>query len=317
MTSPITIPAALGLALFTAGYFLPLVKSLSAARKISWTAAILATVTTVVITGHVSSLTSMLCIVAILLISMKVIVFNETYRGKPGLTFAQWTAFALGWFGMRPRLFESLPGDPIPASKIFRKGVIGVVAGIIVLHISILLELTVFDWISDALILVGLSLVLHFGLLNIWTAGWRLAGVNVEELFRSPHQSRSLKEFWGRRWNVAFSEMTALIAFRPLKRKYGKLPSLIVAFLMSGLLHEIAISVPIRDAYGLPLCYFIIHALLMVLEASVNTIKGIVSHAVYSRIWVWLSIIAPLPLLFPRAFIVEVLPIRDMIVLFH
>src|SRR2546428_52188 len=63
--------------------------------------------------------------------------------------------------------------------------------------------------VATALLLTGLSLVLHFGLFTIAAGAWRALGVDVGPLFLAPLQSRSLREFWGRRWNLAFSEMTA------------------------------------------------------------------------------------------------------------
>jgi D-alanyl-lipoteichoic acid acyltransferase DltB (MBOAT superfamily) len=162
--------------------------------------------------------------------------------------------------------------------------------------------------------LAGLSLILHFGILNLSTALWRRLGVDVSELFRSPYKARSLKEFWGKRWNLAFSEMTALIAYRPLKYKIGAENAVIISFLVSGLLHEIAISFPVSSGYGLPLLYFIIHAVAMQLEAKSLFVKRLLSHRLLSHIWVLSLLVIPMPILFHRAFVSEVLiPLREML----
>jgi len=83
-------------------------------------------------------------------------------------------------------------------------------------------------------------------------------------------RARSLNEFWGRRWNLAFSEMTALAVYRPLASRLGKGPATFVAFLFSGLLHELAISLPARAGYGLPTLYFAWHGGLVLIERSLE-----------------------------------------------
>src|SRR5690606_37647104 len=96
------------------------------------------------------------------------------------------------------------------------------------------------------------------GLLSISAGMWRLSGVNTDHLFKTPVKAKSLTEFWSKRWNLAFSEMTSVAVFRPLKGKVGNTAALMTAFVFSGLLHELAISVPVNSGYGLPLLYFVI-----------------------------------------------------------
>src|SRR5437763_446358 len=136
--------------------------------------------------------------------------------------------------------------------------------------------------------------MLHFGAFNILAGLWRLAGVDCRPLFRAPLVSRSLAEFWGRRWNLAFSEMTALGVYRPLAGVLGRGPATIGAFLCSGLLHELAISVPVKAGFGLPLGYFALHGTLVLLERRLEPARrGWLSHA-----WVLAWLALPLPALF-------------------
>jgi D-alanyl-lipoteichoic acid acyltransferase DltB (MBOAT superfamily) len=133
-------------------------------------------------------------------------------------------------------------------------------------------------------------------------------------LFRSPYKAKSLKEFWGKRWNIAFSEMTAIVVYKPLKIKYGIPIALTASFLFSGLLHEIAISFPVNTGYGLPLLYFVLHGLAMYTEGKISLVKEIISHSVLSHVWVFAWLILPMPLLFHHTFIVEIVePLRDFI----
>ena len=85
-----------------------------------------------------------------------------------------------------------------------------------------------------------------------------------------PFDRQTSREFWGRRWNAAFSEMTAIAIYQPLVRVAGRGPALAASFLGSGLLHELAISVPVRAGYGLPMAYFMLQGVLMTLVPDAN-----------------------------------------------
>ena len=67
-------------------------------------------------------------------------------------------------------------------------------------------------------LMVGLSLVVHFGVLTFAAALLQGLGFRARVLFDAPLTSRSLQEFWAQRWNRGFAEMTALCVQRPLAR---------------------------------------------------------------------------------------------------
>jgi len=158
--------------------------------------------------------------------------------------------------------------------------------------------------LATALALPGLSFILHFGIFNLVAGAWRYGGVDVHALFRAPLLSRSLAEFWGRRWNLAFSEMTSIGVYRPLRAAVGKPPALVVAFLFSGLLHELAISLPVRAGFGLPLLYFAIHGALMLVERGLERAdRPVYRRAAVGRAWTAFWLVAPLPILFHRPFL--------------
>jgi alginate O-acetyltransferase complex protein AlgI len=155
---------------------------------------------------------------------------------------------------------------------------------------------------TAALLLVGLSLVLHFGLCNVVAAGWRRLGIDCGPLFRAPARSRSLEEFWGRRWNLAFSEMAAAAVYRPLSPWIGRGAALYAVFLLSGLLHEVAITVPVRAGHGGPAIYFALHGALVLIERALAR-RGRPIGGVFGRAWTAVWLIAPLPLLFHPPFV--------------
>lgn len=119
-------------------------------------------------------------------------------------------------------------------------------------------------WIGMA----GLILVLHFGTFHLVSLGWRSVGVDAVPLMRSPLRSISLAEFWGRRWNTAFHELATRFTFRPLRIIVGPVAATLLVFLISGLIHELVISVPARGGYGMPTGYFLLQGLGVIGEHS-------------------------------------------------
>jgi hypothetical protein len=305
------------LLLITVGYYLPFLKQKLIARTLAWIIACITVWFSSFITTGQPALLRMVVIVFLQLLSMKILVVVETYSGENRLKVFQWLAFALGWFGMRATPFEQLPGAPLPYGKLMIKGVIRIAIGLVLLYGSMIMEhfpIAATFFIPQLLLLVGISMILHFGILNLSTAAWRAQGVDVQELFRSPYKSTSLREFWGKRWNMAFSEMTAQVAYRPMKQHISTGQAILLSFLLSGLLHEIAISLPVNAGYGLPMLYFTLHAAAMLAEATSTGLQRFLKHPVLSRVWVIGMLIVPLPLLFHQAFILHVLtPLRHLL----
>ena len=108
--------------------------------------------------------------------------------------------------------------------------------------------------------MIGTILILHFGLFDLAAIAWRAAGVNAHPVMNGPIKSTSLSEFWGRRWNGAFNQLVLDVLFRPLARSAGGVRATLAAFLLSGLLHELVISLPAARGYGLPTAYFLLQA---------------------------------------------------------
>ena len=106
--------------------------------------------------------------------------------------------------------------------------------------------------------MLGLILILHFGLFQLLALSWQAVGVDAKPIMNAPWRSVSLSEFWSRRWNGAFNRLALEFVLRPFARPFGIPRAMLSAFLVSGLVHELAISLPARGGYGLPTAYFLL-----------------------------------------------------------
>ena len=242
----------------------------------------------------------MLAIIGCTLLGMKAVVVVEARAaGLPPLAPWRWLAFAALWLGMDPRPFAAPRAAPFAdARALLLRGAAWLAAG------ALAVAAARFVWLrtgsraaATALLLPGLSLVLHFGACNLLAGGWRAAGIGVRPLFRAPLLAHSLGEFWGRRWNLAFSEMAAAAVYRPLAARRGRAAGVAAAFALSGALHELAISVPVRAGIGLPFLYFALHGGLVLLE-DVLARRGVRLAGAAARAWTLAWLALPLLALF-------------------
>jgi predicted DCC family thiol-disulfide oxidoreductase YuxK len=116
--------------------------------------------------------------------------------------------------------------------------------------------------------MLGMILILHFGLFHLLSVGWRALRVDAPPLMNAPLRSTSLSEFWGGRWNGAFNDLALRLVFRPAARRMGIVAATLTAFLVSGLVHELVISLPANAGYGLPSAYFLLQGVGVLVERS-------------------------------------------------
>jgi alginate O-acetyltransferase complex protein AlgI len=116
--------------------------------------------------------------------------------------------------------------------------------------------------------MVGLILLLHFGSFHVVALIWRSLGVDARPIMSAPLRSSSLNEFWGKRWNLGFRQLSYDLVFLPLHGRLGVWPATFLIFVLSGLIHDLVISVPARGGYGLPTAYFVLQGLGVAVERS-------------------------------------------------
>jgi hypothetical protein len=161
----------------------------------------------------------------------------------------------------------------------------------------------VVGWIG----MIGLVLILHFGVFHLLSCFWRSVGLQARPLMNRPLASTSLSEFWGRRWNTAFRDLTHQFLFRPCASWFGPRWGILVGFLFSGAVHDLVISVPAQGGYGGPTVFFAIQGLAMVIERSPLGHRTGLGFGWSGRLFAFAVLVAPVGLLFHRPFVVGVI----------
>lgn len=153
----------------------------------------------------------------------------------------------------------------------------------------------------------GIVLWLHFGGLGIIVLLWRFRGRDLLPLMNAPLLATSLSEFWGRRWNTAFRDFAHEQIFRPVCRRWNGQGATLLSFLFSGLIHELAISVPARGGYGLPTAYFLLQYVGVIVEKKATKRGWSAGSGAGSWLFAAFFVLVPAGLLFHSAFVLKVI----------
>lgn len=165
------------------------------------------------------------------------------------------------------------------------------------------------DWNRLAagwLAMFGLLMLFHFGGFHLLALAWRMNGRSVQPLMHRPLLATSVNDFWSRRWNLAFRDFATQFVMRPLARRWSAQVGLWGCFVFSGLVHELAISVPARSGFGLPLGYFVLQALGVSIERSAIGKRIGFSHGWQGWLFAFLLIGPPAFMLFHPPFLTRV-----------
>jgi hypothetical protein len=162
--------------------------------------------------------------------------------------------------------------------------------------------------------MLGLILLLHFGSFEVVALLWQRLGVNAQPIMSSPLRSKSLSEFWGKRWNLGFRQLAYDLIFRPLHRRWGAGTAGFLVFVASGLIHDLVISVPAQGGYGLPTAYFVLQGLGVAVERSAFGKRVGLRDGVPGWLFMAIFTAGPVFLLFHPPFVLRViLPFMEAI----
>ncbi len=214
-------------------------------------------------------------------------------------------AYLLGWPGMDTVHFlAGHASRPLVSEWLFASFKMGL--GVVLIWIVVPL-IRGNDLLAGWVGMIGIVFILHFGLFHLLSCWWRSLGMAAIPIMNWPIVATSVAEFWGRRWNLAFRDLTHRFLFVPLVRRIGAVGALLTGFLISGLIHDLVISVPACGGWGGPTCFFVLQGLGVLLERSKLGRKAGLGRGVAGYLLCICVILLPSPLLFHRPFVERVI----------
>lgn len=213
----------------------------------------------------------MVCIALSILLILKTAALRKyVSQTKCPLSAFQVAIWYLGWPGLDADAFFR-PCPQIRASTRLEEWIAAI--GKTVLGVAVLLGIVpvVAGWNRLAggwLAMFGLLMLFHFGGFHLLALIWRGQGRSVQPIMHRPLLATSVHDFWSHRWNLAFRDFATQFVMRPVARRWNASLAQWACFVFSGLVHELAISVPARGGYGLPMAYFLLQAIGVSVERS-------------------------------------------------
>ncbi len=190
-------------------------------------------------------------------------------RNIPGATLARSIGFLLAWPGMDARPFFAWEKRAQrPEGKEWAWAIAKTAFGALLLWGVARRVPSGSDLLAGWVGMVGIILILHFGSFHVLSLLWRAAGVDARPIMAAPLSATSLSDFWGRRWNLGFRQLTHRLIFVPARNRIGVPGAILLSFFASGVIHDLVISLPARGGYGLPTAYFVLQGLGVLFERS-------------------------------------------------
>lgn len=167
-------------------------------------------------------------------------------------------------------------------------------------------------WIPIGLLAITTAAQLHdsgplrwvLGVLTIYALGEALEGLlrgilgllgaTSPPLHRTPIAARSLREFWGERWNLVVNRWLRVHCYLPLARRHQPALGLALAFLASAAIHAWFIGVALGPTMAARMgLYFVIQGVLLALEGPLGVTRW---PAPAGRAWMLACTLLPSPL---------------------
>lgn len=245
-------------------------------------------------------------IAAVIFFAAKALTMTRLCATRANLPRWRIMAYLFLWPGLNARAFcLGRAKTPVTVSEVaaaILKTALG--AGFIALATQVVnRHWFVGGWVA----MIGLVLVLHFGIFELLALFWRARGVDARSLMRAPTRATSIAQLWSGRWNTAFSELMQQEVFAPVARRYGTASALVAVFAISGLLHELVITAPAGGGYGWPTFYFGLQCLAVMAERSPAGVRIGLGRGFVGWLFVLCAAGFPAALLFPPQFVANVI----------
>ena len=84
-------------------------------------------------------------------------------------------------------------------------------------------------------------------------------GIDQPDFFNAPPLARNPRDFWGRRWNLWFTQTTHRLIFQPLGGEQRPVVAASGVFVFSALMHEYMVMVSLGRFDGRMIVFFLLH----------------------------------------------------------
>ena len=113
---------------------------------------------------------------------------------------------------------------------------------------------------------------------------------------------------------MGYRDFSNGVVFRPLAKRFGLRWATLAAFVVSGVIHELVISLPAQCGYGLPTLYFLLQGCGVLLEKSWLGRRWGLGGGLTGWLFTLLMTVGPIRLLFHDGFMLGVIvPFLDAI----
>ena len=233
--------------------------------------------------------------------------------GVRGRSALRAVGYLLAWPGMDAQSFFS------PAKRKVRRAstrewvwaFAKTISGALMVGIAVNLHAAQAPLLRGWAAMIGIVVFLHFGVFELLWLAWR-GGGTAAPVMNKPLQATSLSDFWGNRWNTAFSELAHQVVFLPVVRRHGIRAATLGVFLVSGLIHDLVISVPAGSGYGLPTLYFLLQGCGVLAERSAR--RHHLARGGPGKLFTFMVVVGPVFCLFHPPFVRNViLPMLEAI----
>jgi predicted DCC family thiol-disulfide oxidoreductase YuxK len=238
----------------------------------------------------------------------KCLTLQDAWRNGAPFDYRAGLKYLLGWVGMEPREFAKraepsvrvlLPEWMAPLGRVF----LGAFLTWRMVRTLIDASPIAAGWTG----MVGLILLLHFGTFDLLTLAWRKAGYAVTALMNAPTRADSVGNFWGLRWNRGFNSLARRFLHQPMAPILGRAGAVLGVFTVSGLIHDLVITVPAGGGYGLPTAYFVLQGVALLFERSAAGRRLGLGRGLRGRLFALLIVAGPAFWLFPPVFVRRVI----------